>query len=87
MGKSAKLHKRMKKVKSSGGYTANPAPSASTPQAQVQAARKKANLKGKTTKSNSGSSGKGLLGGADYVDLMMGGRRKAKLEAQKLSSS
>ncbi|KAG6878504.1 hypothetical protein C0993_005433 [Termitomyces sp. T159_Od127] len=77
----------MKKVKSSGGHSTTAAPSASTPQTQVQAAKKKANLKGKTAKSNSGSSGKGLLGGADYVDLMMGGRRKAKLEAQKLSSS
>ncbi|KNZ73102.1 hypothetical protein J132_01332, partial [Termitomyces sp. J132] len=75
-----------KKTKSSGGSIA-PALSACTPQAQVQVAKKKANLRGKTAKNNTGSSGEGLLGGADYVGLMMGGRRKAKLEAQKLPSS
>ncbi|KAG5719252.1 hypothetical protein E4T56_gene13353 [Termitomyces sp. T112] len=66
MGKSAKLHKRVKKTKSSGGSIA-PALSACTPQAQVQVAKKKANLRGKTAKNNTGSSGEGLLGGADYV--------------------
>ncbi|KAG6903156.1 hypothetical protein C0995_004703 [Termitomyces sp. Mi166 len=87
MGKSAKLYKRVKKVKSSGGSTTTPASSGSAPQGQVQAAKKKATLKAKIVKNNTGSSDKGLLGGADYVDLMMGGRRKAKLEAQKLPSS
>ncbi|EPQ51038.1 hypothetical protein GLOTRDRAFT_49381 [Gloeophyllum trabeum ATCC 11539] len=44
--------------------------------------RKKANLKDKAGKRK--SSDGPVLGGADYVDLMMGGRRKAKVEAAKL---
>ncbi|KAG5637360.1 hypothetical protein H0H81_004824 [Sphagnurus paluster] len=65
------------------------APTVSTPQVQAQAAKKKANLKDKTSKRGSGSSAKdgGVLGGADYVDLMMGSRKKAKEEAKKLPSN
>jgi len=46
-------------------------------------------LKDKTSKSKgAGRSQKGesVLGGADYVSLMMGSRRKAREEAEKLSS-
>ena len=51
---------------------------ASTPQEQ----KKKANLKSKATKRKEGDGP--VLGGADYVELMMGSRRKAREEAQKL---
>ncbi|KAG6853934.1 hypothetical protein C0991_012426 [Blastosporella zonata] len=87
MGKSAKLHKRVKKTTSSGGSTSNPAAFSSTSHAQAQAAKKRATLKGKTTKNGSGVTDAGVLGGADYVDLMMGGRRKARQEAKKLPPS
>jgi len=51
----------------------------------VQSAKKRSTLKGKATKDkNSSNTGDGVLGGADYVSLLMGGRRKAKEEAQKL---
>lgn len=50
---------------------------------QAQAAKKKASLKGKAKRTSSEKEG-GVLGDADYVSLMMGGRRKAKEEAKKL---
>ena len=50
---------------------------------RVQAAKKRAALKGKKGESEA-EAGKGLLGGADYVSLMMGGRRKAREEGRKL---
>jgi len=51
----------------------------------VQSAKKRSTLKGKATKDkNSSNTDDGVLGGADYVSLLMGGRRKAKEEAQKL---
>ncbi|TFK24989.1 hypothetical protein FA15DRAFT_591588 [Coprinopsis marcescibilis] len=80
MGKSAKLHKRVKKTKS--GSNTNSA-IAST-QVQAQAAKKKTTLKDKSSKSKSENREGPVLGGADYVALMMGGRRKAKAEAAKL---
>ncbi|KAJ2916141.1 hypothetical protein MD484_g4272, partial [Candolleomyces efflorescens] len=80
MGKSAKLHKRVKKLKTPGG--ASSATGAST-QAQAQAAKKKATLKDKTSKGKSDRQGP-VLGGADYVSLLMGGRRKAREEAARL---
>ncbi|KAF8073878.1 hypothetical protein FPV67DRAFT_1666626 [Lyophyllum atratum] len=86
MGKSAKLHKRVKKVKSGAGSSAAVAPAGSTSHV-VQAAKKRSTLQGKAAKTASGSSKDGLLGGADYVDLMMGSRKKAKQEAKKLPSS
>jgi len=48
-------------------------------------AKKKAGLKGKaqSAKRKQGVEGH-VLGDADYVDLMMGGRRKARKEASKL---
>ncbi|KAG6850341.1 hypothetical protein H0H93_014614 [Arthromyces matolae] len=85
MGKSAKLHKRVKKVKSTGGGGSTSTPVASAAQGQVQTAKKRATLKGRTSKTTPGANAS-LLGGADYVDLMMGGRRKAKEESQKLIS-
>lgn len=44
-------------------------------------------MKDKTVKTKGSSAGKGsdgILGGADYVSLMMGSRRKAREEARKL---
>lgn len=45
--------------------------------------KKKAGLKAKAYKRKPGSEGH-VLGGADYVGLMMGGRRRAREEAAKL---
>lgn len=54
----------------------------------VQSAKKRAKLKGKaistTAPGTSSDPSKGVLGDADYVSLLMGGRRKAKEEALKL---
>ncbi|KIK01878.1 hypothetical protein K443DRAFT_97802 [Laccaria amethystina LaAM-08-1] len=78
MGKSAKLHKRVKKTASSSiGGTA---PSA---QGHAQTAKKRATLKEKGKRPSQRQDGP-VLGGADYVSLMMGGRRKASEEARKL---
>lgn len=76
MGKSAKLHKRLhKKLKSSARAPA---------QIQVQSAEKRASRQSKATIIK-GKKGEGhVLGGADYVTLMMSGRRKAQDEATKL---
>lgn len=51
--------------------------------ATITAAKKKAALKGKTGNRKPGSEGH-VLGGADYVDIMMGGRRRARQAATKL---
>ncbi|TFK40769.1 hypothetical protein BDQ12DRAFT_721386 [Crucibulum laeve] len=82
MGRSAKLHKRVsKKVKSTapGGSSSS---SSAPAQTQAQAAKKKATLKGKASTKGKGDGP--VLGGADYVSLMMGGRKKAREEAAKL---
>ncbi|KAL4245552.1 hypothetical protein ABKN59_010340 [Abortiporus biennis] len=81
MGRSAKFHKRSKSItiaKSSHQPNSKVASAAPAPQEQ----RKKAGLKAKATKRKDGEGH--VLGGADYVELMMGGRRKAKEEATKL---
>lgn len=69
----------------SGLGTSAQSQSASSRQTQAQIAKRKASLKGKSKSNNSGSTEAGVLGGADYVSLMMGGRRKAKEEAAKLT--
>jgi hypothetical protein len=56
--------------------------------ASAAAKKTKLSLKGKKGKlarssSSSGSMG-GVLGGADYVDIMMGSRRREREEARKL---
>jgi len=84
MGKSAKFLKRVKKPKTKPSTAVTPnASSSSTTQPQVQAAKKRENLKKKTALKASPKS-KGVLGGADYVTLLMGGRRKVEIEAKKL---
>ncbi|KAL0960982.1 hypothetical protein HGRIS_005979 [Hohenbuehelia grisea] len=89
MGKSAKLHKRGHKKAAlkgtSGAGSAKSSGGATGSHVQVQAAKKKATLKDKTkSKPSKTGSSDGVLGGADYVSLLMGGRRKAREEAEKL---
>lgn len=71
-----------KKLKSSAQSSTHTAP---TPiQTQIQNAQKKASRKSKLGKGKGGKSEGPVLGGADYVTLMLGGRRKAEEEAKKL---
>ncbi|TFK52248.1 hypothetical protein OE88DRAFT_1734274 [Heliocybe sulcata] len=81
MGRSAKLHKRVDRKKTKSTTSVLPAAKPELA-AAVASSRKKANLKDKVGKRTT-SEGH-VLGGADYVDIMMGGRRKAKAEAAKL---
>ncbi|KAI6166582.1 hypothetical protein EDD17DRAFT_1175153 [Pisolithus thermaeus] len=59
-----------------------------TTETVVQSAKKRADLrlkaKNKGKSATKGADGGHVLGGADYVTLMMGGRRKAAEEALKL---
>ncbi|KAF9483519.1 hypothetical protein BDN70DRAFT_827540 [Pholiota conissans] len=86
MGKSAKLHKRVpKKLKSSSSIAANTSNvTATSSRTQIESAKKRSTLKQKSgsgfTKSGNGP----ILGGADYVSLLMGSRRKVREEAKKL---
>jgi len=82
MGKNAKVHKRLKKKTASHTVSGPSAISNSHP--RVQAAKQKAGLKYKTKNRGAGNEEGGLLGGVDYVSMMMGGRRKAKQEAAKM---
>ncbi|PSR71988.1 hypothetical protein PHLCEN_2v12198 [Hermanssonia centrifuga] len=81
MGKSAKFLKKPKKssIQSSG---TGRKPTALPKQAPVEQ-KKKAGLKSKVHIRKPGSEGH-VLGGADYVGLLMGGRKKAREEAAKL---
>ncbi|KAH9065369.1 hypothetical protein EDB87DRAFT_1679853 [Lactarius vividus] len=88
MGKSAKVHKRTRKT-ASGASMALTTPSSKQPAlvAVASAAKKKASTrKGKAKRPRpSGAGGSGpVLGGADYVDIMFGSRRREREEAQKL---
>ncbi|KAH9049869.1 hypothetical protein EDB84DRAFT_837813 [Lactarius hengduanensis] len=88
MGKSAKAHKRTRKT-ASGASTALTTPPSKQPApvAVASAAKKKASTrKGKAKRPRpSGAGGSGpVLGGADYVDIMFGSRRREREEAQKL---
>lgn len=99
MGKSAKLHKRVvrlssslclfllintcyqpKKLKSSSQSSSQ----STSAQNHAQNAQKKASRKNLAAKAKGGKSEGPILGGADYVTLMMSGRRKAQEEAIKL---
>jgi hypothetical protein len=57
---------------------------ASKPSETIAAAKKKANARAKAPKQKSDGP---ILGGADYVTIAMGGRRKANEEAKKLPIS
>ncbi|KAJ3764383.1 hypothetical protein EV360DRAFT_77486 [Lentinula raphanica] len=90
MGRSAKIHKRVSKKVKSSANNLNQVPSQT--EQQLQASKKKATLKEKSKQAssakinNEGSIRQGghVLGGADYVSLLMGGRRKAREEGAKL---
>jgi len=82
MGRSAKVHKRPNKKTALSG-SSGPSHSRAQ-QTQVQTSKKKAGLKDKTKGKGTVKAEGGVLGGADYVSLMMGGRRKARQEAGKL---
>ncbi|KAF8729419.1 hypothetical protein AX14_006141 [Amanita brunnescens Koide BX004] len=92
MGRSAKLHKRIpKKLKttsSSSNTTSTPSTTSIPSQSKAQNAKRRADLKAKAAKTkSSASTGQKeghVLGGADYVSLLLGGRRKAQEEAEKL---
>ncbi|KIM63365.1 hypothetical protein SCLCIDRAFT_117548 [Scleroderma citrinum Foug A] len=95
MGKSAKLHKRMTKTSSSQHHVPlpehKPKPKSSAPtttETAIESAKKRADLRSKVkSRGKSGSKGADggyVLGQADYVTLMMGGRRRVAEEALKL---
>ncbi|KZV67090.1 hypothetical protein PENSPDRAFT_755194 [Peniophora sp. CONT] len=92
MGRAAKLCKRPKKAPTPAqGSSKIPtsAPSSKSkikaPESAVELARKQAGLKAKAAayKRKPGSEGP-VLGGADYVGAMFGGRRRARVEAEKM---
>ncbi|CAE6414938.1 unnamed protein product [Rhizoctonia solani] len=87
MGKSAKLHKRPRKNKvtsSSASHAKSQSnPTAPPPQPQPTKAKADKARKLKSKPSKGGVEGH-VLGGADYVTLMMGSRTKAREEALKL---
>ncbi|KAB5589456.1 hypothetical protein CTheo_7110 [Ceratobasidium theobromae] len=87
MGKSAKVHKRPRKGKVASSSTSH-AKSQSNPVAPAPLVQPPKPKPGKARKLKSQSSSGGedgyVLGGADYVTLMLGGRAKAKEEARKL---
>lgn len=68
--------------KTSSSSTTQPKP-VTAPAPSVQSAKKRAGLKSKA-KARPGAQGESVLGGADYVTLLLGGRRKAAEEALKL---
>ncbi|CAE6411748.1 unnamed protein product [Rhizoctonia solani] len=87
MGKSAKLHKRPRKnkVTSSSTLHAKSQSNPTTPPPQPQSVKAKADKARKLKSKASANDREGhVLGGADYVTLMMGGRAKAREEALKL---
>ncbi|KDQ62669.1 hypothetical protein JAAARDRAFT_467694 [Jaapia argillacea MUCL 33604] len=85
MGRSAKFHKRVdrKKTQSTPTLSKTGASTQVEQHTAVVSSKKKAGLKGKAEKRKGGEGH--VLGGADYVSLMMGGRRKVKEEAAKLT--
>ncbi|KAK7690260.1 hypothetical protein QCA50_006915 [Cerrena zonata] len=78
MGRSAKVTMKYKKSSLLSGTQHQSKAVVTAPQEQ----KKKANLKSKATKRKEGDGP--VLGGADYVSLMMGSRKKARQEAAKL---
>ncbi|EJF56650.1 hypothetical protein DICSQDRAFT_174693 [Dichomitus squalens LYAD-421 SS1] len=92
MGRSAKFYKRTdkKKTSSAGSAPRSAVQSAPKPKTAVSAPtpkeqKKRTGLKEKAKAHKSKREGDiPVLGGADYVELMLGGRRKAAAEAAKL---
>ena len=86
-GYSLPLIRSSQKKSASGASTAlTTPPSKPIPVAVASAAKKKAS-KGRAKRPRpSGGGGSGpVLGGADYVDILLGSRRRQREEAQKLS--
>ncbi|KIY44758.1 hypothetical protein FISHEDRAFT_50723 [Fistulina hepatica ATCC 64428] len=84
MGKSAKMCKRVPKKTTSSMSNQDSTPS-SVAETPVQRAAKKAALRSKAVSTGGKREGH-VLGGADYIDIMMGSRKRAREEAQKLPS-
>ncbi|KAI0755366.1 hypothetical protein C8Q80DRAFT_1266833 [Daedaleopsis nitida] len=90
MGRSAKFLKRQNKKTTSttrpvSQHTAVPTPKKAIATSTIQEQKKRAGLKEKAKASKHRRDGDGpVLGGADYVELMLGSRRKAAVEATKL---
>ncbi|KAH9939821.1 hypothetical protein B0H21DRAFT_698208 [Amylocystis lapponica] len=88
MGRSAKMHKRTsKKATSLSVASSASAQSASKPIATVPTPleqKKRAGLKAKAGQRRKDDTEGPILGGADYVELMLGSRRRAMEEAVKL---
>ena len=77
------LFLQVKKTKtSSGPPQREQKPAASQPAPAQQ--KKKAGLKAKAAARRKGDTEGHVLGGADYVELLMGSRRRAREEAAKL---
>ncbi|KAH9830805.1 uncharacterized protein C8Q71DRAFT_862252 [Rhodofomes roseus] len=86
MGRSAKFHKKPPKKPTSGGTAttiSHPPPKSAASALTPQEQKKRVGLKAKAGKRRKDAEGP-VLGGADYVDLMLGGRRKAMVEATRL---
>lgn len=79
MRKRPILQTQVKKTSSGSSQSNNKPAAISAPTEQ----KKKAGLRAKAYKRKPGQDGH-VLGGADYVTLLMGGRRKAQEEATKL---
>jgi len=70
-----------KKTTSSSGASSTTVKLAHTP---VQAAKKRVGLKDKSGTKNKSTGKDGVLGGADYVAMLTGSRKKAREEGAKL---
>lgn len=76
--------KQSKKLKSSSSTSGNPSTTLASSRSQVATAKKRSTLKQKSGKSDASTTNKNVLGGADYVSLLMGSRQKVREEALKL---
>ncbi|TDL22117.1 hypothetical protein BD410DRAFT_803635 [Rickenella mellea] len=79
------VHQKNTSSSSNGKPSAPPTPPAPAPGGKSAVSKRRTGLKGKAAAiRGSGGEGGHVLGGADYVDLMMGSRKKARAEAAKL---
>lgn len=82
----ASIHPSQKKTASGASLTTPP--SKPTPVVEASAAKKKASTRNKGRVKRPRPPGAGesgpVLGGADYVDMLLGSRRREREEAQKL---
>jgi len=89
MGRSAKLHKRVHKSANASSQpppaqAAQSQPAVTRKTTSTPSSKKRKDLKSKAARQIKEDGKSGVLGGADYVTLMLGGRRKAKEEAKRL---